>query len=159
MVNVIVYTGQAGTGKTYSLIAYLVEAIPKREWLNFETILALTFMHGSRKRLESKLKFIGIDFKIKTACSTIDSFAVSIVNRFRSYLEIGKLIKVNTENIVIENRYELQLPLNIIQEYAVKLLQYDSVRNFVSNSYPYIIIDEFQDCTGYLLEIVKQLSN
>jgi superfamily I DNA/RNA helicase len=159
MGSVVVYTGQAGTGKTFSLIAYLVEAIPKREWLNFETILALTFMHGSRKRLESKLKFIRTDFKIKTACSTIDSFAVSIVNRFRSYLEIGKIIKVNTENIVIENRFELQLPLNIIQEYAVKLLQYDSVRNFVSNSYPYIIIDEFQDCTGHLLEIVKQLSN
>jgi superfamily I DNA/RNA helicase len=159
MGDVIVYTGQAGTGKTYSLIAYLIEAIPKREWLNFETILALTFMHGSRKRLESKLKIIKTQFKIKSTCSTIDSFALSLVNRFRSYLGIERSINVNLENESKENKYELILPIETIQKYAVDLLQLDSVRKFISNSYPYIIIDEFQDCTGSRLEIVKKLTN
>jgi hypothetical protein len=155
----IVYTGQAGTGKTTSLINYLVEEIPQREWLKFETVLALTFMHGSRKRLESKLKFIKTDYKIKLTCSTIDSFAVSLTNRFRSYLGINKRISFNQfGDETIENEFEMFLPLQTIQDYVIKIFQFDSVQKYIFNSYPYIIVDEFQDCMGSRLEIIKQLS-
>ena len=53
MGKVVVYTGQAGTGKTYSLMQLLTQILPQREWFKYEAVLALTFMHGSRKRLES----------------------------------------------------------------------------------------------------------
>lgn len=157
MGKVVVYTGQAGTGKTTSLMNLLLEIIPQRDWLKFETILALTFMHGSRKRLESNLKFVKTDFKIRYECSTIDSFALIILNRFRSYLNIYKSIRPNEE--LSENPYECFMSWEMIREKTVQLLQFDSVRNFISNSYPYVIIDEFQDCQGTLLEIIKQLSN
>lgn len=157
MGEVVVFTGQAGTGKTYSLMEIISKIIPEREWLKFETILALTFMHGSRKRLESNLKFVKTNFKVRYECSTIDSFALTIVNRFRSYLNIFKIIRPN--ETVSENAFECFMNREMIREKIVHLLQLDSVRKFISNSYPYIIIDEFQDCTGSLLEIVKQLSN
>ena len=92
MGEVIVYTGQAGTGKTYSLMQLLTHILPQREWQKHEAVLALTFMHGSRKRLESNLKFVKSDFKVKYECSTIDSFALTILNKFRSYLSLSKPI-------------------------------------------------------------------
>lgn len=157
MGNVVVFTGQAGTGKTYSLMEILSKIIPQREWLKFETILALTYMHGSRKRLESNLKFVKTNFKVRYECSTIDSFALTILNRFRSHYNILKAIRPN--EVVSETKFECFMNLEMIREKTVKLLQFESVRKFISNSYPYIIIDEFQDCTGTYLDIVKQLSH
>lgn len=156
MGKVVVYTGQAGTGKTTSLMKLLSEIIPKRDWLKFETVLALTFMHGARKRLESNLKFIKTEFKVRYECSTIDSFALSILNRFKSYFNISKPIRPDEE--FAENTYEYFMPREMIRQNAILLFEFESVKNFISNSYPYIIIDEFQDCTESLLEIVKRLS-
>lgn len=136
----------------------LAENVPKRDWLDFETILALTFMHGSRKRLDAKLIFLKTDFKIKFKCSTIDSFSVNLVNRFKNYLNINKPIKVNTGDENIEGQYEIQMPLESIQKYMIVLLEHESVKKFIANSFPCILIDEFQDCTGNLLEIVKRLA-
>jgi superfamily I DNA and RNA helicase len=156
MGRVIAFTGQAGTGKTYSLMQRLRELIPQREWFKFETILALTFMHGSRKRLDSNLKFVKNDFHVRYECSTIDSFALNILNRFRSYIDVNKIIRPSED--VSENEIECFYNRETIREKAVQLFQFESVRKFISNSYPYIIIDEFQDCDGSLLEIIKQLS-
>lgn len=159
MGKVIVYTGQAGTGKTYSLMQLLTQILPQREWQKYEAVLALTFMHGSRKRLESNLKFVNNDFKVKCECSTIDSFALNILNRFRSYLDLSKPISVSLNGADSEGQFEIQLTLDTIHNNTIKLLNYESVKAFISNSYPYIIIDEFQDCNGTLLEIVKLLTS
>lgn len=159
MGKVIVYTGQAGTGKTTSLIKLLNEAIPEREWAKHEAILALTFMHGSRKRLDSKLVFIKKDHKIRYQCSTIDSFALNLLNRFRSYLNISKPIIVSIEGNDSEDLFEIHLSLETLHKHVIDLLQFASVRKFISNSYPYIIIDEFQDCSEGRLEFIKQLSS
>lgn len=157
MGKVVVYTGQAGTGKTYSLMQLLAQLVPQRKWLKCEAVLALTFMHGSRKRLESNLKFLKSDFKVRYECATIDSFALTFLNRFRSYLNISKVIRPN--EVISETAFECFVSRDTIREKAAYLLQIDSVKKFVENSYPYIVIDEFQDCIGTLFEIVKQLSN
>jgi superfamily I DNA/RNA helicase len=159
MGKVVVYTGQAGTGKTYSLIQLLTQILPQREWLKYEAVLALTFMHGSRKRLESNLQFVKNDFKVKCECSTIDSFALSVVNRFRSYLNLNKPISVSFNGSDFESEFEIQLTLDSIHKSTINLFKYESVKAFISNTYPYIIIDEFQDCSGTLLEIVKLLTS
>jgi len=156
MTRVIAFTGQAGTGKTYSLMQCLKELIPQRDWFKYETILALTFMHGSRKRLDSNLEFVKKDYNVRYECSTIDSFALNIVNRFRSYIDIYKIIRPC--EVVSETELEYFLNRDKIRAEAVKLLKFESVRKFIFNSYPYILIDEFQDCEGLLLEIIKQLS-
>jgi AAA domain/UvrD-like helicase C-terminal domain len=159
MGKVIVYTGQAGTGKTYSLMQLLTQILPQREWQKYEAVLALTFMHGSRKRLESNLKFVKSDFKVKCECSTIDSFALNILNRFRSYLNLSKPISVSLNGADSEGQFEIQLTLDTIHNNTINLLNCESVKAFISNSYPYIIIDEFQDCNGTLLGMVKLLTS
>jgi hypothetical protein len=113
-------------------------------------------MHGSRKRLDSNLEFVKKDFQVRYECSTIDSFALNIINRFRSYIYVNKIIRPSED--VSENEIECFYNRETIREKAVHLFQFESVRKFIFNSYPYIIIDEFQDCEGSLLEIIKQLS-
>lgn len=159
MGEVIVYTGQAGTGKTYSLMQLLTHILPQREWQKHEAVLALTFMHGSRKRLESNLKFVKSDFKVKYECSTIDSFALTILNKFRSYLSLSKPLNLSLNEADFEGQFEIQYTLETIHNRTITLLNYESVKTFISNSYPYIIVDEFQDCNGTLLEIVKLLTS
>ena len=80
---VIYFEGPAGTGKTHSIIEELKRRLiqePINEW---QKVLALTFMHGSRIRLNEKLSTIK-ELKGKYVAKTIDSFAWSIVNRWRS---------------------------------------------------------------------------
>lgn len=156
MANAKIYTGQAGTGKTYSLVQQLKVDIPKREWKKHESVLALTFMHGSRKRLEASLQFLRRDCKLNCECTTIDSFAAALVSRFRTYLGIDKVIRPANE--FSENAYECCLTLDVIKEKAVLLLTMDAVKNYIANSYPIVVVDEFQDCRGSLLEIVKLLT-
>jgi superfamily I DNA/RNA helicase len=159
--QVHIYSGQAGTGKTTRLIDNLKTFIQAREWNEYESVLAITFMHGSRKRLESKLNFIKKDYKVRYKCTTIDSFALVIANRFRSYIGIKKIITVNIDpdnpKVYEPNDFELCAPLNIIKGYCIKLLEFDSVKSYIKNSYPVIIIDEFQDCHGELFEIIQRL--
>jgi len=159
MGKVVVYMGQAGTGKTYSLMQLLTQILPQRGWFKYEAILALTFMHGSRKRLESNLKFVKNEFKVKCECSTIDSFALSILNRFRSFFFLVKPIGISLNGSDSEGQFGIQFTLDTIHKNTISLLNYESVKVFICNSYPYIIIDEFQDCSGTLLEIVKLLTS
>lgn len=157
MSKVILYTGQAGTGKTTSLMQLLSQTIPLRKWDSFETVLALTFMHGSRRRLDTSLKFVKKTFNVRYQCSTIDSFVLNLTNRFRVYLGITKMIfpaETNTESL-----FEQFLTRDKIRELAISLLSKESVKNYISNSYPIIVVDEFQDCTGSLLDIIKGLAS
>lgn len=159
--QVHIYSGQAGTGKTTRLIENLKAFIHDRDWSEYESVLAITFMHGSRKRLEAKLNFVKKDFKVKYKCTTIDSFALLIVNRFRSYINIQKIITVNIDsdnpNVYEPNDFELCAPLKIIKNYCIKLLELDSVKSYIKNSYPVIVVDEFQDCHEELFEIIQRL--
>lgn len=158
-----IYIGQAGTGKTTRIICDLKDFISKREWKEYESVLAITFMNGSRKRLHEKLKIIRkeIDFRFK--CATIDSFSLALVNRFRKYLDIHKTIyldiKENAPDFTELSDYEIILSLKAVQEKTINLLENKNILEYLSVSYPIIIIDEFQDCRGYIFEIIKRLSN
>ncbi len=161
--NIYIYTGQAGTGKTTKLIEKLTNCISERDWFDHESVLAITFMHGSRKRLNSKLKFIKSKFNLNYKCITIDSFALALLNKFRSYLGISKVINAllnnNIQYIYEPNEFDLFFPLAEIKNYCLRLLEISSVKEYLKNSYPIIIIDEFQDCIDELFEIIKKLSS
>jgi superfamily I DNA/RNA helicase len=158
--RVTIFTGQAGTGKTTRLIDRLRSTIIETEFQDYQSVLAITFMHGSRRRLNSKLQFLKSEFKLRYVCTTIDSFLVSLLNKFRSYLFIQKIISVNIENnkTIEPNEFEILLPLLVIQEKVIQLLQIQTVKDYLNNSYPVIVIDEFQDCQGNLLSIIENLS-
>lgn len=155
----VAYIGQAGTGKTTRVIGKLDESIDFESWPASAAILAITFMHGSRRRLEDKLKPIQ-SRGIQVSCKTIDSFCLSILQRYRSYLGISSSIIVSERpDEFQENKEKLFIGRNRIRQMANKLLEINILKEILHFSYPIVIVDEFQDCEGVLLEIVKNLND
>jgi len=153
------YIGQAGSGKTTQLINRVETSIDFASWPNSSSILAITFMHGSRRRLEQKLRHIQTR-GVQVCCQTIDAFCLNIVQRYKSYLNIRLSV------IVCDNPDEfsdidgrLYLGINRIRDKANELLDFNVIRDILSYSYPLIVVDEFQDCDGVLLEIIQKLSD
>jgi superfamily I DNA/RNA helicase len=145
-VTVHAFTGGAGCGKTHMLMDSLsahLEAVPMNVG---QKVLALTFMHGSRRRLEERLGMLQ-NLKGKTECTTIDSFAWRLVRRWRSLA--AALGFVNIEPTEYER----------VCEAAGALAQVKEVRNWVAATFPILIVDEAQDMTVNRLGMVAGLAN
>lgn len=152
------FIGPAGSGKTHSLIEKLKECCGEREFLPFQSLLAITFMHGSRRRLASKIDE-HIDKEVRVCCETIDSFCLRLVNRYRLHLNRRKKIVIaDDQEEWAETPSEFQTCFTEIRAAAVRLLQNSDIRLSVAAAYPIVLVDEFQDCHGDLLAIVKLLS-
>lgn len=139
------FTGGAGCGKTHqlmqSLIDYLV-AIPLKEE---QKVLALTFMHGSRRRLEERLGQLQA-LRGRTECSTIDSFAWSLVRRWSSLAAALGFSDIGPD------QYER------VCDAAGALLQVKEVCGWVAATFPILLVDEAQDMTSNRLRLVEGLS-
>ncbi|MBO9682332.1 MAG: ATP-dependent helicase [Flavisolibacter sp.] len=163
MATVYGYTGQAGTGKTTQIISKLNECLGQSGLPKHSCVLALTFMHGSRRRLTERLSVVKKERNVKVSCSTIDAFCTRIVQRFRRYIGFNKPLEVSMvkdeENDIVENKRSIQVSIRFIRKSFIELMSFSSVKNFISNSYPIIIVDEFQDCEGQLLDVIRSLSN
>src|SRR5258708_18595282 len=77
----LAFEGPAGTGKTYRLIEEVCARAAELLGPS-QRVLGLTFMHGSRRRLDES--FAGKTV-IRGRChaTTIDSFAAHVVKRWR----------------------------------------------------------------------------
>ena len=91
MGHVSLVTGQAGTGKTTWLIEKVRERAPSLVSSEHQRVLAITRMHGARRRVQNKLN----DSCAEIPCSvaTVDGFALSILNRWRTALGWTKPIQ------------------------------------------------------------------
>ena len=158
MTSIYAFIGPAGSGKTYSLNAKLNELCDGQEFHYFQRVLAITFMHGSRKRLAAKLgKQVGTGIPI--LCETIDSFCLRLVNRYRTRMQRPKPVAIdNSHNDWTEGDLCWQTSFSTIRSAMVSLLDDPDVRRSVAAAYPIILIDEFQDCDDDLLRIAQQLS-
>lgn len=155
----IAFIGQAGTGKTTKVIRMLDELIDFDSWPSSASILAITFMHGSRRRLDDKLKAFQRK-GIQVNCKTIDSFCLNLLQRYKTYLRLSySIVVVDNPNefTEIENKY--LIGRNKIRQFANELLDFKIVREVLGFSYPIIIVDEFQDCDEQLVDIVKKLND
>ena len=109
-----------------------------------QRVLALSFMHGSRRRLTERLSQIP-ELRRKFECITIDSFAQRLCNRWAALGE------------------HLRLPTCGNQDFnqqcgnAGYLLKDVYVRQWVAISFPIIVIDEAQDLSPERLAIVQRL--
>lgn len=74
-------TGAAGTGKTRALGDALVEWVDKNDLKEHQSVLAMTRMHGARRRLSQRLP--SPPLRSKLIVTTVDSFALRLVNRWR----------------------------------------------------------------------------
>src|SRR3546814_14910783 len=79
------FEGPAGTGKTHRLIEAVRVKAGELQMQPHNRILALTFMHGSRRRLEERLAQPA-ETRGRVTCMTIDSFATHVVRRWQSCL-------------------------------------------------------------------------
>ena len=151
-------TGAAGTGKTYELSNALLRWVEHNTLLEHQVILALTKMHGSRKRLSERLVSRSIHTRIKV--STVDSFALNLVNRWRlSFGYKSPIIPSLNKGNFTEDELGLRATFDEIREVAARVLESPFVAKTVSNSYPVILVDEFQDCVGDQLAIISNLAN
>jgi len=135
------FEGPAGTGKTHRLIEEVGQHLIQRPLEPHQSILALTFMHGSRKRLDSRFREIA-GLRGKAVCMTIDSFAQSILQRWRSVVAVNQL-----------HANDFDQTCNICGQ----LLEDSIVAEWVARTFPVIVIDEAQELKPERLRILKAL--
>lgn len=140
------FSGGAGTGKTTSLLRELDACLAANPLKPGQRVLALTFMHGSRRRLADRL--VQSQARRQCECMTIDRFAWEICRRWRTRLRaVGG-----------------QLPLDLgtgdfdaMCEAAGRLLAAPDVARWVASRFPIVILDEFQDCALQRVSIARAL--
>jgi superfamily I DNA/RNA helicase len=154
----IAFTGPAGVGKTHRLVDTVRDEALANPLKPHQSLLALTFMHGARRRLSRKLaERVGGGTRLD--CMTIDSFALSLVRRYRRHLGMKGLIDVSSES---GNKWEQQdgthrAGFALVRTSAVILLSFPEVRAAVQAAHPILVVDEFQDCDDSLLDFVRSL--
>jgi hypothetical protein len=143
--SVAAFEGPAGCGKTHCLINELADALRRRTLASHERVLALTFMHGSRQRLDARLREVdGLTGRFEA--TTLDSFAWRLTQRWR------RLAVYLGQGLPAEGAYDATCSL------AAALLERECVLTWVSVSYPIIIVDEAQDLSRERSLMIKTLT-
>ena len=140
------FEGAAGTGKTHNLVGRGAELVHEGVLAEGQKLLALTFMNGSRRRLDARLGDNPI-FRRRFDCQTFDVFARSLAARRRSLIAPEL-----QEQAAALNEFDGPCAL------AAGLLEQEIVRNWVARSFPLILVDEAQDLDEYRFRILQGLS-
>jgi hypothetical protein len=143
--TIIYFEGAAGTGKTTNIVGELQSKISQNPLTSDQRVLGLTFMHGARKRLEERVNHACTQINKQFICRTIDSFAWELLSRWR---QLARSLGMNP----------MQNDFDTTCQYAAQLLHHQEVRKWVGWTFPFIIIDEMQDCKAARLEILQLLS-
>ena len=143
--NLDFFSGGAGCGKTYQLMAKLADCLDEVPLQDGQKVLALTFMHGSRRRLDERLLSVK-PLARRFDCIVLDSFALRVVTRWRSLLSSLGVVQPGPKE------YEK------ICDAAAVLLAYDFVSEWVARTYPLVILDEAQDLSESRLRIIQCLA-
>ncbi|MHB8765772.1 MAG: DEAD/DEAH box helicase family protein, partial [Deferrisomatales bacterium] len=138
------FEGPAGTGKTTRLLAAARQHLEQHPLDPEQRVLALTKYHGSRRRMDLKLRDRDEGVGNALDCVTIDSFAWSLVVRWRSLVHHLGLEPVEGDFASITSA-------------AGILLQRPNVAKWVARRYPLIVVDEMQDCKGGEVELLRGL--
>lgn len=143
--TVVAFEGPAGAGKTYRLMEELRNTLQQNPLVEHERVLALTFMHGSRRRLDARLGGIA-ELSGRYIATTMDSFAWRIIQRWQ------RLLQHFGHDMPAAREYDRTCKL------AAILLQNETVRAWVTLSFPYIIVDEAQDLSVERSEMIATLA-
>jgi UvrD-like helicase C-terminal domain/AAA domain len=140
---VTAFEGPAGTGKTHSLMDDLEGRVREHALASHQRVLALTFMHGARRRLDSRLSEID-RLGGRYQAVTVDSFAWRLVQRWR------RLAASLGYAIPSEDRCDETCAL------AATLMARPDVRTWVALSYPLMLVDEAQDLSAERCAMVSE---
>lgn len=136
--------GGAGTGKTTMLIQRLRDRLADTPLREYQRVLALTKMHGSRRRIRERLNSVE-ELRSRFESVTVDSFAWRIVTRWRS---LARMFVPGELPEAFDARCDL----------AGRLLQEPIVQKWVAASFPIVVIDELQDSKGPQLQLLRGLA-
>lgn len=140
------FEGAAGTGKTHNLVGRGAELVHEGVLAEGQKLLALTFMNGSRRRLDARLGDNPI-FRRRFDCQTFDVFARWLATRRRSLITPEM-----QQDAAALNEFDGPCAL------AAGLLEQEAVRRWLARSYPLILVDEAQDLDRYRMRILQALS-
>lgn len=144
-VTVRAVEGAAGCGKTYRLMEMLAETLAAHPLAEGQRVLALTFMHGARRRLADRLRAVdGLLGRVE--CCTIDGFAWRIYRRWRG-LAVALGIPSRTDG-----------EFDAVCDAAGLLLEQPQVRDWAAASFPIMLVDEGQDLRPERLRMLVALS-
>jgi hypothetical protein len=142
--SISAFDGAAGCGKTYSAIEQLRAELLTSPLRDSQRVLALTYMHGARVRLDDQLEQLQ-ELRGRYEASTLDSLAWRICRRWHSRIrQFGHAIPLADD-------YDANCEL------AAKLLADNDVRMWVASAYPIILVDEAQDLEVGRLAIIDEL--
>jgi hypothetical protein len=145
-VTVFAVEGPAGCGKTVRLMETLGETLSAAPLREGQRVLALTFMHGARRRLHEKLR--GMDgLRCRVECVTVDSFAQRLGRRWRS---LATALGVPP---LLFDQYDAQC------DAAGLLLERPEVAAWVRASFPSVLVDEAQDLKPQRLRMIRALAD
>ncbi|MGR8024364.1 MULTISPECIES: ATP-binding domain-containing protein [Burkholderiales] len=143
--TLIAVEGAAGCGKTVRLMELVSQTIEESPLLDGQRVLALTFMHGARRRLNEKLR--GIEaVRGRVECVTVDSFAQRLLRRWRGLAQALGMPPLQPD------QYDEQC------DWAGALLERPEVRAWVAISFPVVLVDESQDLKPERLRMVSALA-
>lgn len=140
------FEGAAGTGKTHNLVSRAAELVDQGVLGESQKLLALTFMNGSRRRLDTRLSENPV-FRRRFNCQTFDVFARWLAARRRSLITTEM-----QQNAAALNEFDGPCAL------AAGLLEQEAVCRWLARSFPLILVDEAQDLDAYRLRILQALS-
>jgi UvrD-like helicase C-terminal domain/AAA domain len=144
-VTVRAVEGAAGCGKTYRLMEMLAETLVAHPLIEGQRVLALTFMHGARRRLADRLRTVaGLLGRVE--CCTVDAFAWRIYRRWRG---LAAALGVTP---AAEGQFDA------VCDAAGLLLEQPQVRAWTAASFPIVLVDEGQDLRPQRLRMLIALS-
>ena len=139
------FEGPAGSGKTTQLFEALAAILETHPLGDHQRVLALTKMHGSRRRMHGRLATLP-GLRGRFECTTIDSFAWRVLRRWNS------LARARGNAGEVEHAY------GAVCRSAGALLSEADVGCWATRSFPVVVIDEMQDSKDGQLAIVRALS-
>jgi hypothetical protein len=141
-VTLFAVEGAAGCGKTFRLMEVLGERLAVSPLQEGKRVLALTFMHGARRRLNERMRGVhGLTGRFE--CTTIDGFAWRLLRRWRSLAESLGM------QLPREDQFDAQC------DAAGALLERPEVRAWVTASFPIVLVDEAQDLKPERLRMIR----
>lgn len=142
------FEGPAGCGKTYQLVEALKTFLASHPLADDQAVLGVTYMHGSRRRMHSRLAKLAV-LRGRFLASTVDSLARSIVWRWRT---LAREIEPHLD-------FSGTVDFDMVCRVAADLLRRHSVFGWFCIRYPVVVVDEFQDCKGDRLFIVQAIES
>jgi len=141
------FEGAAGTGKTHNLVGRARELVEDGVLGEGHKLLALTFMNGARRRLDTRLGE-NPAFRRRFDCQTFDVFARTLAARRRSLITPAMEAQAAALN-------EFDRPCAL----SARLLQYQAVQQWIARAFPLVLVDEAQDLDEYRAAILRGLSS